>query len=83
MKSIFGAERLPEHRPYGLLSVEHNGMPSNEHDGLCLSLLVLCRVPLEQAVPKSDYTWLQVEPELETLLISKLAKYKTIGLNVI
>lgn len=82
MTRIFG-ERLPEHRPFGVLSVEHNGVPKHEHDGLCLTLLVLCRVPLEEAVPKAGYTWLQVEPELEGLVISKLAKHKSLLLNVI
>ena len=83
MKHIFGAERIPDHKPFGVLTVEHNGIPAEEHDGLCLSVLVACRVPLEEAVPIAGYTWLQIGPELEALLMSKLVKHKTIFLNVI
>ncbi|CAG2107756.1 unnamed protein product [Medioppia subpectinata] len=82
MQKIFNADKLPEHRPFGLLTVEHNGIPGKEHDGLCLTVLVVCKVPLEEAVPTTDYTWLQVEPELEGLLMSKLSKFKTLCLNV-
>jgi 8-oxo-dGDP phosphatase len=46
---MFGAE-LPQHRPHGVLNVEHS--PINnvevEGDGFCLTLLVSIRQPLEE-----------------------------------
>ncbi|XP_054163088.1 8-oxo-dGDP phosphatase NUDT18-like [Oppia nitens] len=79
MQNIF-KDNQPEHKPVGVLTVEHNGIPERQHDGLCLTILVIFRVPLEEAVPTNDYTWLQVEPELEGLIISRTAKYKTVNL---
>jgi 8-oxo-dGDP phosphatase len=52
LQEIFGSE-LPAHRPHGVLSVEHSPAPADperegEGDGICLTLLVSVRQPLEE-----------------------------------
>lgn len=71
---IFG-DHLPPHKPCGLLAVEH-AHPSlpDQCDGLCLSLLVVCKDQLEETVnPKPGFTWLPLDSSLQELLLSKVA----------
>ena len=49
MTEIFGAD-LPQHRPHGMLSVEHSGKPAHSNDGSCFTLLVSIRVALEEVI---------------------------------
>lgn len=49
----------------GILSVEHDGRPARENDGLCISLL-LCTRDIEQAPEIKDsklYQWVEISPE--------------------
>ena len=46
MIELFGAE-LPQHRPHGILSVEHSAS-LQQTDGICLNVLVVFRPPLEE-----------------------------------
>ncbi|KAJ9591871.1 hypothetical protein L9F63_001594, partial [Diploptera punctata] len=47
MTEIFGAD-LPPHKPHGILTVEHCGKPERTNDGLCFTILVSFRKPLEE-----------------------------------
>jgi len=82
MNEIFGAE-LPPHRPNGILSVEYNGIPSGQHDGLCLNLLVSVRSPLEEVLLIDKYSWKELSPGLGEELLQRLGKTQTLSLHVI
>jgi 8-oxo-dGDP phosphatase len=82
MTEIFGCD-LPQHRPHGLLSVEHSGKPAHSNDGCCLTLLVSIRVPLEEVCLIDKYSWLELDPSLGEELLSKLGKNLTVPLTVI
>lgn len=48
MIELFGAE-LPQHRPHGVLTLEHNpSSPPHTTDGICITLLVAFRPPVEE-----------------------------------
>lgn len=48
MVELFGAE-LPQHRPHGVLTLEHNpSPPPHTTDGICITLLVVFRPPKEE-----------------------------------
>lgn len=84
MQHIFGAEHLPQHKPVGILTVEHSfASEPDQYDGLCLTLLVVCKDPLEGVRTKTGFSWRQLDASLEATLVSKLSKYKTISLNVL
>lgn len=83
MIEIFGAE-LPQHRPHGLLSVEHAASADNSTDGLCLNLLVAFRPPLEEISLIGKCIWQELSPPLdETLARILSSKNASIPLNVI
>ncbi|XP_014285989.1 8-oxo-dGDP phosphatase NUDT18 [Halyomorpha halys] len=79
MVEIFGAD-VPPHKPHGLLNIEHSG---SGQDGLCLTVLVSFRVPLEDVFPIDKYTWLMLSKELGDQLLERLPKNMAIPLNVI
>lgn len=81
-QEIFGSD-VPSHKPHGVLSVEHHGKPETINDGICLTVIVAFRVPLEEVFPIDKYTWLQVNNELGDKILSRLPKSMTIPLNVI
>lgn len=86
LKYIFGSDRLPQHKPLGILTVEHNSttVQPDQFDGLCLSLLVICKDPLERVNPRPGFTWKQLDTCLERLLQEKLChKFKTIMYSVL
>jgi len=80
MTEIFGSD-LPPHRPHGLLSAEHSGKPATSNDGICLSLLVSVRIPLEDVCLIDKYTWLPIDFGDE--LLSRMGKNLTVPLNII
>ncbi|KAF4522143.1 hypothetical protein B566_EDAN012605 [Ephemera danica] len=87
MTEIFGSE-LPAHRPHGVLSVEHSPAPADperegEGDGICLTLLISVRQPLEEVGLIDKYTWLEVSPSLESQLLPRMARNMTTALHVI
>ena len=51
------------------MSAEHSGQPKHEHDGLCLTYLVMCKPALEDAIPGPDYLWMEVDKEVEDLVL--------------
>jgi len=82
MNEIFGAE-LPQHRPNGVLSVEYNGKPVGQHDGMCLNVLVSVRQPLEEIFIIDKYSWKPTNSALGEELISRVGKNLTVPLHVI
>ncbi|CAG2117987.1 unnamed protein product, partial [Medioppia subpectinata] len=69
IKQVFGSNDMCQHSPSGVLSIEHNGVPVPAHDGLCLTVLVKCRVPYDKAVPAGDgYVWQPVSQRLDKQL---------------
>uniref|UniRef100_A0A1B6CVH3 Nudix hydrolase domain-containing protein n=1 Tax=Clastoptera arizonana TaxID=38151 RepID=A0A1B6CVH3_9HEMI len=82
MIEIFGAD-LPPHRPHGVLTVEHCGKPEASNDGMCLTVLVAFKVPLEEVFPIDKYTWLMVNKDLGDRLLQRLPKNMSIPLHVI
>ncbi|KAH8419193.1 hypothetical protein KR222_010065 [Zaprionus bogoriensis] len=83
MIEIFGAE-LPQHRPHGLLSIEHAPAGDDGSDGLCLNLLVAFRPPLEEISIIGKCIWQELSAPLdETLARILSSKNASIPLNVI
>ena len=62
-------------------SAEHSGKPATSNDGICLSLLVSVRIPLEDVCLIDKYTWLPIDFGDE--LLSRMGKNLTVPLNVI
>ena len=78
-----GGGGLPPHRPHGLLSAEHSGKPSTSNDGVCLTLLVSVRVPLEEVSLIDKYAWLQLDKKLGENILSRMGKNMVLPLTVI
>ncbi|XP_015793335.1 8-oxo-dGDP phosphatase NUDT18 [Tetranychus urticae] len=75
--------QAPQHRPHGVLSIEHSGFPLTEKDGLCLTLLVSCVVPMEQSSPRDSYSWQEVNMEIETQLLDHLTKNRSLAFHIV
>nr|CAD7570743.1 unnamed protein product [Timema californicum] len=82
ISNIFGAD-VPAHKPHGILNVEHSGKPECIHDGLCFTILVSFRKPLEEVGIIDKYTWLEISKELGDDLLSRLPKNMVVPLHVI
>ncbi|EFX70574.1 8-oxo-dGDP phosphatase NUDT18-like isoform X3 [Daphnia pulex] len=83
MTEMFGAD-LPSHRPHGVLALGHNYQPRPKiSDGLCLTLLVSVRLPLEEVGLIDKYSWFQVSLEVAGILLSRMGKFRTVPLNVV
>ncbi|KAL9887360.1 8-oxo-dGDP phosphatase NUDT18 isoform 1-T1 [Glossina fuscipes fuscipes] len=84
MIELFGAE-LPQHRPHGILSIEHQASPKpHTTDGICLNVLVVFRPALEEVSLIGKCTWHELSKTLEDKLGQILSsKHSTIPLNVI
>jgi len=77
MTEVFGAD-LPAHRPHGLLSVEHSGRPAHSNDGLCLTLLVSVRIPIEDVCKGFDIrTYYLLHQNCSIKLRSHINYFKT------
>ncbi|XP_077283568.1 8-oxo-dGDP phosphatase NUDT18 [Arctopsyche grandis] len=82
---IFGPD-LPQHRPHGLLSVEHSAGVSDDDvtDGSCLTLLVAFRPPLEEAPIIGKYVWHEIDKDLGDQLLARVSsKNDTLLLHVV
>ncbi|XP_045468980.1 8-oxo-dGDP phosphatase NUDT18 [Harmonia axyridis] len=80
MVDLFGAG-VPTHKPHGILSVEHH---HSGGDGLCVTLLVVFKPPLEEVPIIGKCVWHETSKELgETLLQRVSNKNSTIPLHVI
>ncbi|CAH1996940.1 unnamed protein product [Acanthoscelides obtectus] len=81
MIDLFGAE-VPPHRPCGILSVEHDA--STGKDGVCLTLLVAFRVPLEEVPIIGKCVWHEITKGLGDKLLQRVSlKNSTIPLHVV
>lgn len=82
---LFGAE-LPQHRPNGILAVEHapsvGAAPAA--DGICLTVLVAVRPPLEDVALLGKCVWQELAREVDERLVAVLsARNATIELHVV
>lgn len=93
MIELFGAE-LPQHRPHGILSIEHSPAKLNSNsttatatttDGICITVLVIFRPALEDvSILKSKCVWHEVSKTLEDRLCEVLSsKNSTLALHVV
>lgn len=95
MIELFGAE-LPQHRPHGILSIEHSpkaatiaqnngGTPAKAADGLCITVLVIFRPPLEDvSILKSKCIWHEVSRPVDDRICEILStKNSSIALHVV
>jgi len=81
MIEIFGSDVAP-HRPHGILNVELN--TSGGNDGLCLTLLVAFKPPLEEVPILGKCIWHEASTKLgEALMIRVAQRNSTFPLNVI
>ncbi|KAI4458641.1 mutt/nudix hydrolase [Holotrichia oblita] len=81
MVELFGAE-VGQHRPHGILSVEHD--PSDTTDGICLTILVAFRAPLEEVPIIGKCVWHETSKELgDQLLVRVAARNSTFPVHVI
>ncbi|XP_015110559.1 8-oxo-dGDP phosphatase NUDT18 [Diachasma alloeum] len=80
MVEVFG-DGVAQHRPHGLLSVEFSG--GGGGDGLCFTLLVSFRPPLEEVPIKGKYVWHELAQNVADGLAQRLPKNMTISLNVV
>lgn len=79
MVEMFGAD-VGQHRPLGLLNVEHDPMA----DGCCLTLLVAFRPPIEEVPLIGKCVWQELSHDVENKLLSIInKKYSTVELHVV
>uniref|UniRef100_A0A6M2DMF0 Putative nudix hydrolase fgf-2 n=1 Tax=Xenopsylla cheopis TaxID=163159 RepID=A0A6M2DMF0_XENCH len=82
MVEMFGAE-LPQHRPHGLVSVEHDPLNS-QSDGFCMTLLVAFRPPLEEVPIIGKCIWHEVPKDIGDQLLKRVSsKNASVLLHVI
>nr|KAF7438721.1 hypothetical protein H0235_001112 [Vespula pensylvanica] len=79
MTEIFGADVAP-HKPHGVLLVEFSG--SHDGDGLCLSLLVSFKLPVEEVPIIGKYFWYQASENTAQAITTRLPRNMTVPLNV-
>lgn len=83
---LFGAD-LPQHRPHGILSVEHSPASStgvSSSDGICITVLVPFRPALEEVTFLGKCVWQELSSELGNNLTTMLAsKHSTVALHVV
>lgn len=85
MVELFGSE-VPQHRPVGLLSIEHNpsSSTSNVTDGICLTLLVVFKPTLEEISFIGKCSWLELSKDIsDRLSLIVVSKNSTFPLNVV
>ncbi|XP_055377782.1 8-oxo-dGDP phosphatase NUDT18 [Condylostylus longicornis] len=84
MIEIFGSD-LPQHRPHGILTVEHQPSPMpHTTDGICISILVAFRPPMEEVAIIGKCVWHELPKNLEVSIGRMLNnKNTTIPLNVV
>ncbi|XP_066595057.1 8-oxo-dGDP phosphatase NUDT18 isoform X2 [Prorops nasuta] len=81
MVDIFGAN-VPQHKPHGLLSIEFSSGIGGG-DGLCLTLLVSFKLPLEEVPIVGDFIWYQLSGNVAESLTARLPRNMTVPLNVV
>ncbi|XP_015175507.1 PREDICTED: 8-oxo-dGDP phosphatase NUDT18 isoform X2 [Polistes dominula] len=79
MTEIFGTDVAP-HKPHGLLMVEFSG--NHDGDGLCLTLLVSFKLPVEEVPIIGKYSWYQASEDIAEAITTRLPRNMTVPLNV-
>lgn len=85
MVELFGQD-VPQHRPVGLLSIEHNpsSSTSNATDGICLTLLVVFKPTLEEISLISKCSWIELSKDIsDRLSLIVVTKNSTFPLHVV
>lgn len=80
MTEIFGND-VAQHKPHGLLSVEFSG--GQEGDGLCLTLLISFKLPLEDVPIFGKYIWHELSENVAEALTARLPRNMTVPLKVV
>ncbi|EZA49657.1 hypothetical protein DMN91_005851 [Ooceraea biroi] len=80
MTEIFGND-VAQHKPHGLLSVEFSGGQGG--DGLCLTLLVSFKLPLEDLPIFGKYVWHELSENVAETLATRLPRNMTVPLKVV
>lgn len=80
MTEIFGSDVAP-HKPHGLLSIEFSGGQGG--DGLCLTLLVSFKLPLEDVPIIGKYIWHELSENVAETLAARLPRNMTVPLKVV
>ncbi|XP_029055905.1 8-oxo-dGDP phosphatase NUDT18 [Osmia bicornis bicornis] len=80
MEELFGNE-VAQHKPHGILSVEFSGGQGG--DGLCLTILVSFKLPVEDVLAIGKYVWYELPENLATSITYRLPRNMTVPLNVI
>ena len=63
--------------------MEYDGRDVDRGDGLCLTLLVSIRCPLENAPLIDKYSWMELSEQTGLLLLGRLDKNMSVPLNVV
>jgi len=79
---VFGAD-LPQHKPHGILCVEYSGSSAGQTDGICLTIFVSIRQPLEEVHLIDKYSWKELGSAVGEQLLSKIQKNMILPLHVI
>ncbi|XP_060818032.1 8-oxo-dGDP phosphatase NUDT18 [Bombus pascuorum] len=80
MKELFG-NGVAQHKPHGILSLEFSGGQGG--DGLCLTLLVSFKLPVEDVPATGKFIWHELPENLATSVTYRLPRNMTVPLNVI
>ncbi|KAG5680395.1 hypothetical protein PVAND_009904 [Polypedilum vanderplanki] len=85
MVELFGSE-VPQHRPVGILSIEHNPSSSSAQttDGICITLLVVFKPTLEEISFIGKCSWFELSKDIsDRLSLLVVTKNSTIPLSVV
>ncbi|CAK9804034.1 8-oxo-dGDP phosphatase NUDT18 [Anthophora quadrimaculata] len=80
MKELFGCE-VAQHKPHGILSIEFSG--EQEGDGLCLTLLVSFKLPLEDVSAVGKFIWYELPENIAASITHRLPRNMTVPLYVV
>lgn len=80
MKELFG-NGVAQHKPHGILSIEFSGGQGG--DGLCLTLLVSFKLPVEDVPAIGKFIWHELPENLAASITHRLPRNMTVPLNVV
>ncbi|XP_043803173.1 8-oxo-dGDP phosphatase NUDT18 [Apis laboriosa] len=80
MKELFG-NGVAQHKPHGVLSLEFSG--GQGADGLCLTLLVSFKLPVENVPANEKFIWYELPENLAASITHRLPRNMTVPLSVI
>ncbi|XP_076675717.1 8-oxo-dGDP phosphatase NUDT18 isoform X2 [Andrena cerasifolii] len=80
MEELFGSG-VAQHKPHGILSVEFGG--GQEGDGLCLTLLISFKLPVEDVPASGKYIWHELPDNIAASITYRLPRNMTVPLSVI